>query len=823
MAIAEACFGAVGKGHGIVSASPSAAKFTSLVLGATDLPSSAPAGIEWKPFESGFFDRDHCFLSRTWPDPTAPRGGMVFTHMLMAPWEEIDTPDGLRRLASMLLTASDRAYVCTDRALAASAPSPRPPQLERLLDVTLNGKPPIVWIGETGLCETLAGLWAYLPSTLRRSISFRLAFTPGSTTTTPMFIATPPALAQRWQGHALLDPAVALPATSEVTQNFLDDARSQAIDAFGAKFGVAPASLREWVMLQQAWQTSQTGDGVGPLSMQARLLLALSPTPEPGQQAKDDLLTRLARAVAAASSDQISSLRNFDTKQWASAAKVWSAVQQWAAAHARQTTTDLQVWRHAISDAALAHAWRAAVLGGFDDAFKAADAELCSAWWRHWQEDVSLIEPIFGRLGLKRRLETLLLTNVPATLAIEVADALLPLCARKGAWRLHAVIARRSRALEPALDLHLVADSDSSSSDGVAAFFSDITGGDIIAQALRVNDARLVTLAADAAAQDKTLLGNIDLRTPTWRRILVGAMAQQQDTWQGIADLGAARTALAELVREDADLGLDFLEMLAPTSLADLSAVAEPATLWPKLHASVREDYLTRSAEGWLGAFASGAAKAPTLDPTLREDVTASGQARSFLKGATFATALSYFEAFDEIEEAVAVAWINDLRARGVTVSADDASRLGKLVQTRSWSRAASALATFLHQDRQVSFSPMAMFLAPLLAVADIQRMVIGGFLPADDNNQVWTIFRDVAVSLYPTGPDDAALWSRAGGDPADLSYAHNGRAQWQRTIEGLRKGKYDITSRKLLKEMQEDHPHNTDIAWLLQQQALRR
>ena len=54
-----------------------------------DLPDTAPSGVVWSPFTSGFPHADRYVLARTFLDPQATRGGMVLSHALIISLEDI--------------------------------------------------------------------------------------------------------------------------------------------------------------------------------------------------------------------------------------------------------------------------------------------------------------------------------------------------------------------------------------------------------------------------------------------------------------------------------------------------------------------------------------------------------------------------------------------------------------------------------------------------------------------------------------------------------------------------------------------------------------
>jgi nucleoside phosphorylase len=75
--------------------------------------------------------------------------------------------------------------------------------------------------------------------------------------------------------------------------------------------------------------------------------------------------------------------------------------------------------------------------------------------------------------------------------------------------------------------------------------------------------------------------------------------------------------------------------------------------------------------------------------------------------------------------------------------------------------------------------------------------------------------FAEIAEELYPLGPNDNQLWSRAGGSLALLIPGQSGRAAWYSAIRLLLLGGGgpDITLAKLIDVMSNEHPRNVRLS----------
>src|ERR1700744_6686954 len=88
MRVDQAIYGEVDGAHSLRAASGDQQLATS-IANRLDLPDAPPQGTTWRPYVSGFAHREHYIIARTFPDPTASRGGMVFAHALIMPLEDI--------------------------------------------------------------------------------------------------------------------------------------------------------------------------------------------------------------------------------------------------------------------------------------------------------------------------------------------------------------------------------------------------------------------------------------------------------------------------------------------------------------------------------------------------------------------------------------------------------------------------------------------------------------------------------------------------------------------------------------------------------------
>jgi metacaspase-1 len=80
-----------------------------------------------------------------------------------------------------------------------------------------------------------------------------------------------------------------------------------------------------------------------------------------------------------------------------------------------------------------------------------------------------------------------------------------------------------------------------------------------------------------------------------------------------------------------------------------------------------------------------------------------------------------------------------------------------------------------------------------------------------------WKVMEYALVELYPTGPKDQEVWSRAGGDLSRLQFHPSGQAAWHAALRTLKQGGggRDITFTSLLETAKDDFPNHPQLSAL--------
>lgn len=809
MRVDQAIYGTIRNGHGLRCASGDQRLAADLAQ-RLDLPDTEPLGVAWSPVISGFPWRDRYVFARTFNDPTVGRSGMVISHALICDLAEIVNVDDLRPLLSHLITSAAAAPEAVET-LKVSPTKGVPPASTDLPDaaqaLVTRGNGPVVRIGSEGFEELIVALWGRLWPTLRGKFYFRLSFSPKDVVEkpAPTIVCTPASLIGRWQDQRIVSRNVAggLKAAGMVDGSPDGDV----LRVFGERIGADLDGFQDLLLLEQAHTMATASPAtVARVVSAARLVERLSPDPARGAEEKEAIVGRLVRALPDATPSEILTLRNLALSGFATRGELWQGVEDWLAncghpaehdAEAITIVTDALVGTEAVAP------WRAAIRRGLERSSTAPGEAFAAAFWR-WAKTASKTSSPLVALAAGRKALDAVVALAPTDLGAATAEPIIQAAARLGLHRLHAVAVGGS--MKPAEAARAQSAAEMGADPAAMRLALRRAKPDEILDAFAdVPDERVLTIAGEAVAKDPGLLARRDMSTMPNRRIWATALKENPSAWDGPADPRKAFDQLLTEQIEGAHPPAELLDRLSTTPLADVTSLPRRGELWAKLPATTRDRLLAATVDAWFARVGTvpeeTSPEAPLTDRILGD--ARLGQLLDRVTARGMAEGLRLVDALGGLDPNKFRTWILSAVRSAHPLPSADAELIGRALATRQRRDIVSEVLT-LYRGGRSDLAPALRHCLDLIGFWE--KMFLD--LTSVSSAEKWDSLVELAAELYPEGPDQDALWSRAGGRDSDLRHHGTGKERWHAAFRGIQNGRPPRAS-KLIGQMRADYSEN--------------
>lgn len=816
--IGHAIYGEVNRGHDLLAAS-CGAKDARRIASRMDLRGSPPPHATWSPYISGFTDAGNYVLARTAPDPTAPRQ-MVFSRAFLIPLQTAVKEADIAGLIALLESlGEDRSQPEDVHWISGAATAPNGGLSSALLQ---RGAGPVIWPGQEGFAGAVAALWRNLWPSARARLSFRLAFSPQDVASDPpTIVCTPFELASRWSGfrnarQAEVDDSLAGFGLLMGTPGL--DADRTSVEELAARGAGVESTSR----LMEVVAASRGGAVLEEMLDAMRLAAAIAPDPLIGVTVKQDLVGHASGAMATARALDVRMARNLDLGAFLDPAPFWGRMTEWAATQLWNESDGgmlASIVEGTVTEGARAPvaAWRNSVADGIRKALGRPDPKVLDGVWMALVHSPELI--CGGGIPARpNTLDGVLARGAPPKLDTKVADRILVAAADHGLPQLHATVC--SLAFDPsvAIDRHMAELEEEARLPALAA--AKAKPNDLVQAALRHEDDTLFKLAVAAAAKRPDLLKLSETTNARWRRLLVAVTGRNPDAWRSLSN---PRVLMEGLFLECLDGGVphELIAVLAGTPLADLLWFGRRGELWRRLPAPVKDAYLGATADAWAGKVMEGQDE-DVLEEELAEAVCRPPRLQSILEASLRnpVAGCAIFRSLPQLREETFRNWCERLIARGQNVSKEGADAIGRLIAARDWSASASDIAEAVDEGRG-DMKPALSYVKDMLSFLTKWRLGILGETPSDANR--WRILEEIGLHLYPYGPGENGLWTRAGGEEADIPNVGSGREAWRIVVTAAERGKGQIDLDRLIDVMKSDNPNNWALCRMSVDSLFRR
>lgn len=788
----------------------------------TDLPANAP-NMAWQPFLRGFIEAGHYVLAYISPDLLAHRAGMVLSQAIFVPLEAITDGFDFGPLFDVVRRLPDQDEPLQPLIASArveKAAEPPSASAVAVVEAMLKArKLPVVHLGQDGFDEIAQHILARLPARLKREFAFRLSFGPYDLEGDPQkFISTPASLESRWHEFPIVQAGASVDA-SPATSMLLGMPEGIQLSQFAKEIGADLADLRSVGLLASTFDIWQSSDStLEKFAAVIRLVARLSPDAASGTEIKSRIAADASNAVPSARPSQIRGLKNLEELgSFPGAATFWKAVEDNVCSTAK-TAPDASFFDNA-RDALRgegADRWVHAIASGFRAAGNNLTDSLANALWLDWGDQPSDVLPMLGALSSRPTTEAALLRTFPEqpdrTVASEIAQT-----SRERQWlTLHGTCVATLYSPEEALRKQIEIDHDPSFMPGIRAVLAKGSDELLVQVAFVEDDARLITLAAEACERSPQLLAQLDFGRRRGLEILQAKVQRSPGTLTEFSRWSAVLEALLSI--DPRDRGFDQLwQALGKTVAADLSQNPDRRSIWHRIPGAARKSFVDATADGWLLARERGIDDQKVLETELENAVVDPTRIDTHLAGCIperLELGAALFKKLGRLSETAFTGWLKqiDRRMKFGGVPEQAARALGEVASQRFWTSAAYRI--FEMANERADMAPALRRCISQLSYYDQAKIHWSGApnLPAPSDDDLWQLFEKIVIEVYPQGPQENEIWSRAGGAMDVLEYAGNARARWHSAIRRLRAGGGSTSANRLLSEMRAEFPANRDL-----------
>ena len=835
MLIQQASYGPERGGHAFLGGSDGSMLQTFKGLAwVTDLPSTVPANVEWKPYLRTLTTESHCVLVHTRPDDSASRAGMVSSRAAFIPLSSIHELGDLAPLVDLLKLPVIDAQNLEPLVLQSSSVENGATACQEVSSLVAGianalvagSKVPLVHLGQEGFDDAMLDLWRRLPPELRPQLSFGLSFGPQDTFERNMLVvSTPASLRARWADFQVVNDETAKVELTVAASAMLNVSLGRGLREFASGLGYPLSSFRALGLVEQAHRAVTTGSSIEERINAVRLVASLAKSREQGAEVKAEALGRLISHANEITIAAARSLRNLDLSSFANSAQLWERLEQWAEGLSGAGLGIVSPMAHLIADAVSGNAvpdWCRAILSGLRQTLSnpSSSTTLLSAMWEACGLAEKHVAQVLALLGTAADAERTFCSVAPATVGAPLVDVIANAAAERGLWMLcGTVLAIRYPPAAAVAQLFSLSVTPKDAT-AVRAALRKATTATKVAIALQRDDARVTQVAGEACIEDRKLLATFDVHEPVWFDILEVALRQDPDA---IHSLPSGPELVGALVnQEPSEQGRERIwQGIAKTPLGNLVGLKDRAAAWAVIPPQPRTAIMRQTAKAWLSRFVQGLEEASSLEPELAQAV------RAYAKDSRFVVSTMKKNSTAAVRFVVEVQGGSDWDMQGFldqlareippgSLSAFDAESLGRAIQHRNW-RTSASTALRLARTRE-DFVPVIRECKDLLGF--VERISLAwevNLQSTVSTDELWHLLESKAAELYPLGPTDGEIWSRAGGANEDLPTEGSGKARWHRCLKEVRSGK-GVGPRQLLERMHEDFPHNKALEWMLRQ-----
>jgi len=827
--IRQAVYGEKNNAHQLLAHTGQPAPLFEEIKRFTDLPMQFPQGTAWGPYFTGLPYNDTYLLCKTFPDPSASRRGMVQTHVLVADLKQLILVNNLDPILNLLPKTLDKGNsIETVELEIEKGSTPKVTDPEQFLGVARQlledgaDSLPVLWAEPNSFLQLVSTIWANATPSIRDKFSFGTSFVPDDLRDRNFtLVSAIVAKESKWSSRKLLSATTDSSATAaEAFVLGLPDGApiEKLVTTLGIDEVQSFRQLRLMSSLGAYLQKIDAGSTVAILELLSvlRLIEALSPSELHAGALKKSAASTLSVRIADSTADELKRMRNMSLNAFGtSRILIRDALVSWiknsSAGDESARASGVQLIRSVIADSA------GILLEAAREYLSDASNSPCLAKlaWELWLADDQNVKPVAELIPKKAQLEKDLVESAPANLSKDLAEKLAAWTLERKWYALHFSICWAFLSPREAIEKQSSSTNQKFKRGWIEPVVQRVAPNLIVKAIVESEEFELAGLAIDLGIRDIATLKGLDIARPITQEVFAGVLSKG-GSLPDTKFIGGILYSVLDLVASGGSVNESLIVEFSRTNVADIADYPGRANVWDKLPVDAFENFMSATSQGWLSKFARSESDELPIEPELESVVCQNSVLHDFLLsigGKAASMLVRFYRRFVNLSQD---RFENDLIAiqgKNSKINYIDSVSIGKLISDRGWSRSAGRLADdVLSYDRK-DMIPAVNQCSHLLGIYNRARGWLSGKLEASEisDGEWWEIFEETLSELYPSGPQDDEIWSRAKGRKSVLDYNGKGFQRWHSALGDLRDGSggKNISARKLLNETLKDYPGN--------------
>jgi hypothetical protein len=307
--IHQAFYGEVNRAHSRIKQTIVDSELTSFLIAFTDRPAALPPGVNLLPYLSGSAYSDYFILTKTFPDQSATRAGMVFTHVLVVNQADIDSIHNLQDVFSLFVESTKNKndelkeiQIEYSKANPISGRKNQPQYIQQTISAFISGISPILFSGDTAtFSNVLQQIWNSPNKEARKKLKFRISFTPSDIENTNdlTIVSIQKDFLPKWQGQTIINGSnqETVEITSHSEALFLGYKEQNPFHNFLVELNVNLVEVQNYGQYEKVFSNYSLIDTVNDANIvrqDIRVLSKNSPNPSDGKRIKEKYVERLS-------------------------------------------------------------------------------------------------------------------------------------------------------------------------------------------------------------------------------------------------------------------------------------------------------------------------------------------------------------------------------------------------------------------------------------------------------------------------------------------------------------------------------------------------